>query len=196
MRGSRIPTPRLRLIVVPHGLCSSPLGRLLSRCPCDKIRLRNFCSPSDFGQGRLCFYHFSYRKATRTRSFHRTFDVSRLGITVRSPIVAASPFQPGMAAMQACTRASPLAFAIGGLPPGRRVGLAADASPLLLVFRSLGRSIARRRRRRAVGDDGYPLVPLHGPPTPFSNDGTGASYYGKSLATKGDSRRARLCWGS
>ena len=131
VRGSRIPTPRLPLIDVPHGRCSSPLGRLLSRCPRDKIRPRSFGSPSNFGQGRLCFYHFSYRKATRTRSFHRTVDVSRFGIKVRSPIVAASPgvaFPTRHGRALACTRISQFAFAIGGLPPGWRIGLADDAA--------------------------------------------------------------------
>src|SRR6185437_11124921 len=42
----------------------------------------------------------------------------------RSPM---SRFQPGIAAMYACTGASPSAFAICGLPPERRTGTLAPA---------------------------------------------------------------------
>ena len=43
-----------------------------------------------------------------------------------------------MAAMYACTGASPSAFAIRGLPPARRVGFAATAERLLFATVDLG----------------------------------------------------------
>ena len=61
-----------------------------------------------------------------------------------------------------------------------------DAKELVGLVRQL-----RGQRSRAVSDDGYPLVPLHGTPTPFSTVGIGASYHGESLATKGSYRRGR-----
>src|SRR5262245_19071694 len=42
-----------------------------------------------------------------------------------------SCFQPGMAAMYACTGASPTAFAIVGFPPESRTGESAEAAPRL-----------------------------------------------------------------
>src|SRR5688572_30988269 len=54
-------------------------------------------------------FHFT---ALRTLGTFRTRSASR-----RLPI---SRFQPGIAAMYACTGASPSAFAICGLPPERR----------------------------------------------------------------------------
>src|SRR5687768_5357242 len=54
-------------------------------------------------------FHFT---ALRTLGTFRTISASR-----RCPM---SRFQPGIAAMYACTGASPSAFAICGLPPERR----------------------------------------------------------------------------
>src|SRR5882762_8594111 len=58
-------------------------------------------------------FHFT---ALRTSGTFRTMSASR-----RFP---RSRFQPGIPAMYACTGASPSAFAICGLPPERRRGLA------------------------------------------------------------------------
>src|SRR5881296_1845628 len=73
-------------------------------------------------------FHFT---ALRTLGTLRTMSASRRRPTSR--------FQPGIAAMYACTGASPSAFAICGLPPERRttfspfrtlIGLASFASGL------------------------------------------------------------------
>src|SRR5688500_16412237 len=67
-------------------------------------------------------FHFT---ALRTLGTFRTMSASR-----RFP---RSRFQPGMAAMYACTGASPSAFAICGLPPARRVTFADFLDVLLAI---------------------------------------------------------------
>ncbi|MEX2272451.1 MAG: hypothetical protein WD690_13340 [Vicinamibacterales bacterium] len=62
--------------------------------------------------------------AAATREFHftalRTFGTLRTMSASRHFPMAR--FQPGIAAMYACTGASPSAFAMRGLPPERRTG--------------------------------------------------------------------------
>src|SRR5688572_2405444 len=71
-------------------------------------------------------FHFT---ALRTLGTLRTMSASR-----RFP---RSRFQPGIAAMYACTGASPSAFAICGLPPERRMGTFSPLGTLIgLAFAS------------------------------------------------------------
>src|SRR3546814_8809729 len=66
-----------------------------------------------------------------------------------------SLFQPGMAAMWACTGASPVPFAICGLPPERRTGFAAFAGfPGVLpaiVLTPTEKALPRRGQERHEG---------------------------------------------
>src|SRR6476661_4672929 len=88
-------------------------------------------------------FHFT---ALRTLGTFRTTSASR-----RFP---RSRFQPGIAAMYACTGASPSAFAICGLPPARRfTGLASPTWLGLLRRRAvLGHRGLHERLERARVD--------------------------------------------
>jgi hypothetical protein len=74
-------------------------------------------------------FHFT---DLRTIGTVRTMRASR-----RCPI---KRFQPGIAAMYACTGASPSAFAICGLPPESRTGPAALSFAFFIVHLTDGRS--------------------------------------------------------
>src|SRR6266849_7319049 len=76
-------------------------------------------------------FHFT---ALRTLGTFRTMSASSQRPTSR--------FQPGIAAMYACTGASPSAFAICGLPPERRTTATFSPSRPLIGLTSLAPGLA------------------------------------------------------
>src|SRR3954469_23605547 len=68
-------------------------------------------------------------------ALHTPGTVCTISASSRRPT---SRFQPGIAAMYACTGASPSAFAICGLPPERSFDALASLTPALALVRSLG----------------------------------------------------------